>query len=255
MSDASRDGTVGDDGGDLAGGYQRTAVPAPPRPPAPLHDDAMPGDVMSGGVMPGDVLPGGDIMSGGPATSAMPPVGADEAAAELRERGFGGSFTGTGGRGPATGYTTTVPPVPPLVPAADRRAGRDRRPQVTVRGPRRAKLVIRRVDPWSVLKFSFLFSICLLIVWVVAASALLSLLRSMHVFDNINSVLASATSSDTTQKGFQINPSAHDVRLWAAIIGAVNALLFTALATLGAFLYNLISMLVGGVEVTLAERD
>jgi hypothetical protein len=138
---------------------------------------------------------------------------------------------------------------------AERRAGRDRRPQVTVRGPRRAKLVIRRVDPWSVLKFSFLFSICLLIVWVVAASALLSLLRSMHVFDNINSVLASATSSDTTQKGFQINPSAHDVRLWAAIIGAVNALLFTALATLGAFLYNLISMLVGGVEVTLGERD
>ena len=43
--------------------------------------------------------------------------------------------------------------------------------------------------------------------------------------------------------------------MWAAILGAVNALLFTALATLGAFLYNLISMLVGGVEVTLAERD
>jgi hypothetical protein len=243
MSDASTDEAVGDEG---SGGYQRTAVPAPPRPPAPLHDDAMPGDEFSDGV----------LSDGGPATSAMPPLTGADDRVDVAERGFTGSLPlRTGSRGPATGYTTTVPTVPPLVPVAERRAGRDRRPQVTVRGPRRAKLVIRRVDPWSVLKFSFLFSVCLLIVWVVAASALLSLLRSMHVFDNINSVLASATSSDTTQKGFQINPSAHDVRLWAAIIGAVNALLFTALATLGAFLYNLISILVGGVEVTLGERD
>ena len=123
-----------------------------------------------------------------------------------------------------------------------------------MRGPRRAKLVLRRVDPWSVLKFSFLFSICLLIVWVVAVSSLFSLLRTMHVFDNINDVLASATS-DPTSKGVHIDPTSDQVTMWAAILGAVNALLFTALATLGAFLYNMISMLVGGVEVTLAERD
>jgi hypothetical protein len=156
-------------------------------------------------------------------------------------------------------YTRMTPSGPPRAsgpaPLPPRPVRKDRRPQVTVRGPRRARLVIRRVDPWSVLKFSFLFSVCLLIVWVVAASALLSLLRTMHVFDNINSVLASATSSDPQHKGFRVDPTMHDVRLWAGIIGAVNALLFTALATLCAFLYNLISMSVGGVEVTLGERD
>jgi hypothetical protein len=241
MSESSTSG-AGDDRAGATGvaGGRRTAVPSPPRPPAPLHDDAM---------------PYADSRDGGPATSAMPGLGSDDeldVASRGRDEPFRvGPITG---RGPVTGYTSTVPPLTPLVPGADRRVA-ERRPQVAVRGPRRARLVVRRVDPWSVLKFSFLFSICLLIVWVVAASALLSLLRSMHVFDNINSVLASATSSDTTQKGFQINPSAHDVRLWAAIIGAVNALLFTALATLGAFLYNLISILVGGVEVTLGERD
>ena len=228
-------------GAESPAGSRRSAVPSPPRPPAPpMHDDTV-----------GDDRPlPGFFSDGGPATSAMSAVPtADE---ELVENGYPTNAS----------YTRLTPPVPPLganpmtgiVPQPPR-SRKDRRPQVTVRGPRRAKLVLRRVDPWSVLKFSFLFSVCLLIVWVVAASALLSLLRTMHVFDNINSVLASATSSDAANKGFRVDPSAHDVRLWAAIIGAVNALLFTALATLGAFLYNLISMLVGGVEVTLAERD
>jgi hypothetical protein len=218
--------------------YRRSAAPAPPRPPAPLHDDDL-----------GDHLGDRQVSDGGPATSAMTalPTAPDEDQADYLS---GSNFTR---------LTKPVPPLGPnpvtgVIPPPPKPA-KDRRPQVTVRGPRRAKLVIRRIDPWSVLKFSFLFSVCILIVWVVTASALLSLLRTMHVFDNINSVLASATSSDATNKGFRVDPSAHDVRLWAAIIGAVNALLFTALATLGAFLYNLISMLVGGVEVTLGERD
>jgi hypothetical protein len=233
MTEASSTGETA--GAESPGGRRRSATPAPPRPPAPLPDDNVGAD---------------RGQDGGPATSAMsafPPV-----RDYLVEPGY---LMGSS-------YTRLTPPVPPLganpvtgvVPPPPKPA-RDRRPQVTVRGARRAKLVVRRVDPWSVLKFSFLFSICVLIMWVVAASALLSLLRTMHVFDNINSVLASATSSDPQHKGFQVDPTMHDVRLWAAIIGAVNALLFTALATLFAFLYNLISMSVGGVEVTLAERD
>jgi hypothetical protein len=39
------------------------------------------------------------------------------------------------------------------------------------------------------------------------------------------------------------------------LVGAVNIVLMTALATIGAFVYNICSDLVGGIEVTLAERD
>jgi hypothetical protein len=175
---------------------------------------------------------------------------------EVASRGFDGgytTFTPVPGDILGGSPTTGVRPVPPAPPGKlDRKAERNRR--VTVRGPRRAKLVLRRVDPWSVLKFSILFSVALLIIWVVAVSSLFTLLRTMHVFDNINSVLASATS-DPTSKGIHIDPTSAQVTHWAEIIGAVNALLFTALATLGAFAYNLVAMLVGGIEVTLAERD
>jgi hypothetical protein len=222
------------------------SVPAPPRPPAPLYDDDPRDD-------PRDDDPRGERYDGGPATSAMGPL-SDE---DVRGRGFDGGYTAyTPLPGDILGTPPTTGPTRPIrgydTAQVDRKAERKRR--VSVRGPRRAKLVLRRVDPWSVLKFSILFSVCLLIIWVVAISSLFSLLRTMHVFDNINSVLASATS-DPTSKGIHIDPTSHQVTEWAAILGAVNALLFTALATLGAFAYNLVSMLVGGIEVTLAERD
>ena len=41
----------------------------------------------------------------------------------------------------------------------------------------------------------------------------------------------------------------------SAIIGAVNIVLFTALATVGAFVYNVSADLAGGLELTLSERE
>ena len=38
-----------------------------------------------------------------------------------------------------------------------------------------------------------------------------------------------------------------------ALIGAINAVLFTAISTLFSFLYNLAAQIMGGLEVTLAE--
>jgi hypothetical protein len=42
---------------------------------------------------------------------------------------------------------------------------------------------------------------------------------------------------------------------FAAVIGAVNSLLFAVAVTVGAFVYNVSADLVGGIEVTLSERD
>lgn len=123
---------------------------------------------------------------------------------------------------------------------------------------RRARLVLRRVDPWSVLKFSLLFSICLLIVFVVAVAALYFALDSLGVFDSVNEFVRDITQAGTEEAptgGFDVTFSAGKVIGGAAVIGAINVVIITAISTLAAFLYNLCSDIVGGIEVTLAERD
>lgn len=157
------------------------------------------------------------------------------------------------GRGPAP--STSGRPVGAPAGRAARPTGPGVAPPASgPRGPRRARLNVRRVDPWSVLKFSFVLSIALLIVWIVAVAALYTVLDAMGVFDAINHTLGQLTSSSSSA-GVTVVFAASRVIGWAAVIGGINALLFTALATLGAFLYNLCSTIAGGIELTLTEGD
>ena len=57
------------------------------------------------------------------------------------------------------------------------------------RGPRRARLHLKRIDPWSVMKFSFAVSLVLFVVAIVATSVLYLALDAMDVFDSINQAL------------------------------------------------------------------
>ncbi|HLV58079.1 MAG TPA: DUF3566 domain-containing protein [Natronosporangium sp.] len=130
------------------------------------------------------------------------------------------------------------------------------RTAVTVpRGPRRARLGLRRVDPWSVMKFSFVVSLVLFIVMIVAASVLYLALDTMGVFASINNTLGELipAAGGDAEAGFRI--TARGVLGTAALLGGINVVLFTALATLAAFIYNMCADLVGGIEVTLAERE
>lgn len=122
------------------------------------------------------------------------------------------------------------------------------------RGPRRARLSVKRLDPWSVMKFSFAVSLVLFIVVLVATSVLYLALDTMGVFASVNNTLADLVESGGADgEGFRVTASG--VIGGAGVLGAVNVVLFTALATLGAFIYNVCADLVGGVEVTLAERE
>ncbi|MBU2669976.1 DUF3566 domain-containing protein [Actinoplanes bogorensis] len=138
------------------------------------------------------------------------------------------------------------------------RSARSTVTSAAARGPRRARLNLKRIDPWSVMKFSFAVSVVLFIVVVVATSVLYLALDAMGVWTEVNTSLkelvsASGGEDASSSGGFQI--TAWGVIGTSMLIGAVNVVLFTALATLGAFIYNVCADLVGGVELTLAERD
>lgn len=124
------------------------------------------------------------------------------------------------------------------------------------RGPRRASLQVKRVDPWSVLKLALVLSLALFFVWLVAVGVLYGVLDGMGVWDKLN-----GTYSDLVETGGAAGGSGGPLisagRVFgiAAIIGGINIILFTALSTVAAFIYNVSADLAGGLELTLAERE
>ncbi|WP_031700619.1 DUF3566 domain-containing protein [Mycobacterium tuberculosis] len=131
---------------------------------------------------------------------------------------------------------------------------RDARVQLSARrsrGPVRASMQIRRIDPWSTLKVSLLLSVALFFVWMITVAFLYLVLGGMGVWAKLNSNVgdllnnASGSSAELVSSGTIFGG--------AFLIGLVNIVLMTALATIGAFVYNLITDLIGGIEVTLAR--
>ena len=141
---------------------------------------------------------------------------------------------------------------PSVYPDAPRPVGAPSTGGMSTVGPRKVRLTIARVDPWSVLKLSFLLSVALGIVLVTASVVLWSVLDAMGVFTSINNELRSIGSA---QSKFDINQWVGLGRVVSltTVIAVVNVLIIMALSTLGALLYNLASSLVGGLQVTLSD--
>jgi hypothetical protein len=142
----------------------------------------------------------------------------------------------------APGYQGAPPPAAPANSDQGRRATR-------ARGPRRARLQLRHINPWTVLKFSCVLSIALFFVWLIVVGILFGVLDAAGVVGKINDAYT------TVQGGNAKAPvTAGIVFGGAAIIGVVNIVLFIALSTVGSVVYNLCADLVGGIEITLSER-
>ncbi|MDZ4267151.1 MAG: DUF3566 domain-containing protein [Mycobacterium sp.] len=161
------------------------------------------------------------------------------------------------------------PPRPPQRKPADRPSGEHsptpaakapasgRGVQVATRqhrGPVRASMQIRRIDPWSALKVSLVLSVAMFFVWMIAVAFLYLVLGGMGVWSKLNSNVGDLLTSASGSAGGEL-VSSGTIFGGAALIGLVNIVLMTAAATIGAFIYNLTTDLVGGVEVTLADRD
>ena len=129
-------------------------------------------------------------------------------------------------------------------------------PRRTAPRVRRARLKVVNIDPWSVMKVSFLFSVALGLVLLVAVALLWSVLDFMGVFESVGSTITDV-SGDSNSTGFDVVAffSLPRVMGMATVLALINTLMITALATLATYMYNLSTDLVGGVEVTLAEEE
>jgi hypothetical protein len=121
------------------------------------------------------------------------------------------------------------------------------------KGPRRVRLAVARVDPWSVMKMSFLLSVALGIAGVVLTAVLWMILSTMNVFTDVEGVLQSLQT--TTQDPFSIKDYVGFGRVvsLSIVIGVIDIILLTAISTVMAFLYNICSALVGGIQLTLTD--
>jgi hypothetical protein len=229
------------------------ASPAPPAAPqrvAPSPSPRVPEPEPAAGPMPGP----------GPEAAAPPPwhrmSGGD--AAETAQPAPEPSSAGPFDEGP----TAFLEPPRQYEDSARSRAGAaasaDSEGWSSVRAvrnrpPRQAALQLKRLDPWSALKLGLVLAVVLFFIWMVAVGVLYGVLDGMGVWDRLNGTYADLVSGDTPTGSPLI--SAGRVFGFAAVIGAVNSLLFAVAVTVGAFVYNVSADLVGGIEVTLSERD
>lgn len=163
-----------------------------------------------------------------PLAAAEPSSSADaEASAEAK--GYG-----------AVVASTAVPVDPPVV-TVDRG------------GPRRVRLAVSRIDPWSVMKMSFLFSVALGIAGVVMTALLWSILNGLGIFSDIDRIIQDNQLASATPIHILDYVGFRRVVSMSVVVGVINVVLMTAIATLASFLYNISSSLVGGVQLTLTD--
>lgn len=127
-------------------------------------------------------------------------------------------------------------------------------PRPAPRGGRRVKLMVSRVDPFSMMKVGFLVSVAMGIAFVVMMAVLWMLLAAMGVFDSVNELAGQIIGEGSGQK-FDIMDFFGFGRVLALsiVIAVIDVFLMTAIATLGAFLYNVVASLVGGIHMTLTD--
>jgi transmembrane protein DUF3566 len=200
--------------------------------------------------------PGSPSSSPSPASAASPWTSSAATSAAAQSAGAvgavgAGAASGVGANARAAGYASSAKPA-----WQNRVTGSDRRPDPPRQSRRQAHLTLARVEPWSVMKFSFYASIVAFIVLFVAITVLYMTLSALGVFTSLQHTVSTITSSQGTA-GTNITGwfSATKILGWTGFLGALNIILITALSTIGAVIYNLIAHVSGGIEVTLRETD
>jgi hypothetical protein len=143
----------------------------------------------------------------------------------------------------------TSKPAKPAKPA-----GSATRAPATKKPARRARLRLTRIDPWSVMKTAFLLAIAFGVVTVVSVFIIWSVLAAAGVWDSVNKAVQDVVGGqEASSWDVEKYVGLSRVMGFTMVVAVVDVVLITAIATLGAFLYNMAAALLGGVELTLAE--
>ena len=191
--------------------------------------------------------------SGGPPPKGKPHVVDPIDAARTETPPSAADYGRTTKGSPAS--TAVIPPVKDQPRSAKPRksAQPQRTPPPAAQSGRRASLRLVHIEPWSVTRLAFVVSVAMMIVAVVAVSIFWIVLSVTGVWGQINDSVTSVLSDDGGT--FDIKDYLGFGRLFGLtlVLSAINVVLMTALATIGAHLYNLAAQLLGGLEVTFSD--
>jgi hypothetical protein len=156
----------------------------------------------------------------------------------------------------SAGWSSTPAQPSAAVPVPNRGPSAKWRREAARRSRRQAHLTLARVEPWSVMKFSFVVSVVAFVILFVAIAVLYMVLSGLGVFTSLQHTVSTITSSQGSS-GTNISHwfTASRILGYTAMLGAFNIILITAMSTIGAVVYNLIAQTVGGVEITLRETE
>ena len=196
-----------------------------------------------------------DAPSGSSGFSSGTSLGGSGASFEGSGATLGSSGASLGGGGSAASQSAYASSV---TAAWQRNSGTKRKRETSVRRStrRQAQLTLARVEPWSVMKFSFVASVVAFIILFVGVAVLYMVLSALGVFDSLQHTVTTITSSQGSA-GTNISNwfSASRILGYTGMLGALNIVLITAISTIGAVIYNLIARTIGGIEVTLRETE
>ncbi len=112
---------------------------------------------------------------------------------------------------------------------------------------RRARRVLRRLDPWSVLKFSVVFYFCLMLISLLVFAVIWFVLVNMGVFQSVTEFAGNFN--------LEVAFPAGTVFRWYTFIGLLGVVVWSIVTVLLTLLFNLVNDVTGGIEVVLAERE
>jgi Transmembrane domain of unknown function (DUF3566) len=277
-------GTLGADGSDGAARHSangsngvpagaRTAttvaeVPAPPATPSSDKDEAGPNEsstvadttanVKAGAVKAAAAALAVARNAAKRVQAVLPDTSSVSEAAGQAATGAAASAGGAGAARTATtprpemhysagGVRVTVAQPGQGAPTAAPAAG----PAARSEGPRRVRLSVSRIDPWSIMKLAFLLAVAIGIMTVVATIVVWYVLDTLGVFATVEEFIQGT-----------VGPQPVDITQFvefdrmvsvATLVAVVNVVLLTAIATIMAILYNITAALVGGVHLTLTD--